>query len=438
MAGMFRGAVSFNQDISNWDVSKVTRMNLMFNGALSFDQNLGDWFPISVTNFSSFLTDAVLSVTNYDSTIVGWAEKNLQPNLTFDAGESKYTTISTRPELGPGSGPRGKIINEFGWTINDGGLYEPRKVAEITFDEGNAINYASSQNGVIVDAEFTKDRFNNSQEALSLNGQGEYVNFSDSSDFKFGYEDFTVSFWYNYSGNSVGNILGKQAPRDGYQFVALPDSNGQLQLDLKSNNFSLTSSAREIFKVSVPKNQWTNIIYIHKVSDEGMLIVNGDTAAVKSFNNDLFRGFDGGSAPFLLGAESSFITDFFEGYIDDINLYNYAISSQEVDSLWGGYIPTSNEPISTSHPNEFRLEQNYPNPFNPSTTISYTLAQSTKVTIQIYDTNGRLVSTLIDNKQQVSGKHRVQYNAASLASGVYFYQIKSPVFTQTKKFTLIK
>lgn len=72
-------------------------------------------------------------------------------------------------------------------------------------------------------------------------------------------------------------------------------------------------------------------------------------------------------------------------------------------------------------PETIKLEQNYPNPFNPQTTIQFQIPQQSKVRMQVYNTLGRRVATLID-KEVNSGYYKLQWNAAQhLASGVYFY-----------------
>ena len=86
---------------------------------------------------------------------------------------------------------------------------------------------------------------------------------------------------------------------------------------------------------------------------------------------------------------------------------------------------------------KFDLKQNYPNPFNPSTTISYDLPLPSHVLLQVYDVQGREVVTLVNEKMN-AGMHAVEWNAASLASGVYLYRLQVKNYSETKKLILLR
>jgi hypothetical protein len=93
-------------------------------------------------------------------------------------------------------------------------------------------------------------------------------------------------------------------------------------------------------------------------------------------------------------------------------------------------------------PLDYALEQNYPNPFNPSTVIRFQIPGQARndnvlVTLKVYDVLGREVTTLV-NEEKEAGRYEVEFNAASLPSGIYFYRMEAGTFVDVKKMIVIK
>jgi len=93
-------------------------------------------------------------------------------------------------------------------------------------------------------------------------------------------------------------------------------------------------------------------------------------------------------------------------------------------------------------PEPLALFQNRPNPFNPATTIGYYLPAAGHVSIEIYDSSGRLVARLVD-AVQAKGSHEASWNGRNgvgieVGSGVYFYRLTAEKETLTKKLVLLK
>jgi hypothetical protein len=107
------------------------------------------------------------------------------------------------------------------------------------------------------------------------------------------------------------------------------------------------------------------------------------------------------------------------------------------NSDFEGYQPVIIDNVLAYHPDKFSLQQNYPNPFNPSTIISYSIPKSEIVTIKIYNLIGQEIKTLVNNYQN-TGSYKITFNAASLPTGIYFYQMQAGTFKEVKKMVLIK
>ncbi|MXX41079.1 MAG: T9SS type A sorting domain-containing protein, partial [Gemmatimonadetes bacterium] len=104
--------------------------------------------------------------------------------------------------------------------------------------------------------------------------------------------------------------------------------------------------------------------------------------------------------------------------------------------------PTALTAAKETTPATFTLTQNYPNPFNAATTIEFQLAASSAVKLDIYDSIGQKVRTLVA-RHLAAGHYRTQWNGRddagrTVASGAYFYRLRAGAFLDIKQLTLIK
>jgi hypothetical protein len=100
----------------------------------------------------------------------------------------------------------------------------------------------------------------------------------------------------------------------------------------------------------------------------------------------------------------------------------------------------ANPSITTSNSNnskvyDYGLAQNYPNPFNKATTLQFTVPKAEKVNLILFDISGRAVKVLVNGSRD-AGTHTVNFNAGSLAKGIYYYRMQAGVFTAVKKLTI--
>lgn len=118
----------------------------------------------------------------------------------------------------------------------------------------------------------------------------------------------------------------------------------------------------------------------------------------------------------------------------------------EIGSAGSGallYTSMNGMTVGVSHngselPQRYSLSQNYPNPFNPHTKIDFTIPESSRISLIIYDITGKEVKRLIDNEIRPASKYTVNFNAGNLTSGVYFYKLIAGNFISTKKLILLK
>ncbi|MDZ7623064.1 MAG: T9SS type A sorting domain-containing protein [Ignavibacteriaceae bacterium] len=120
-------------------------------------------------------------------------------------------------------------------------------------------------------------------------------------------------------------------------------------------------------------------------------------------------------------------------------IYNYRLKQIDYDGTYKHHLAQQVEVFS---PAEFSLAQNYPNPFNPTTTIGFSLATDSKVSLKIFNALGQEVNSIV-NGNMTSGFHEIAFDASEFNSGVYFYRIDATGidgqnFSQVRKMILAK
>ncbi len=115
--------------------------------------------------------------------------------------------------------------------------------------------------------------------------------------------------------------------------------------------------------------------------------------------------------------------------------YRFIINNTDSLQITSSITGISQQPVLI--PTVYALSQNYPNPFNPTTIIKYSVPKAGLVTIKVFDVLGREVSTLV-NQEKMPGNYNAEFDAGSLASGIYFYRMKAGNFVDTKKLVLLK
>jgi hypothetical protein len=163
---------------------------------------------------------------------------------------------------------------------------------------------------------------------------------------------------------------------------------------------------------------------------------------------DIYSGYGGGAHRYgILDLDGSGIINSGQG---DVFRVNYkGVNEIEVYPLrvfdeFGIEMPTKYGAREKKEalPLQYELSQNYPNPFNPATTIKYTLVDQGHVELTVYNVLGQTVKQLVAGEQK-AGQHAIVWDGTDnsghqVATGVYFYRLKTEQFTQSRKMTLLK
>lgn len=175
-----------------------------------------------------------------------------------------------------------------------------------------------------------------------------------------------------------------------------------------------------------------------RISESGSVVIdnyyNGDPCIIASgkiidlTTNKLIYTFNESILEIILTKSNTIVVI----ATDNIYIYFYSL---------GTYTGITSK-SKTTLPKKLSLSQNYPNPFNPSTTIEYTLPSASHVTVQIFNNNGQLIKSLVDEEKS-TGDYSVIWdgknnNGGRVASGVYFYTVKTDDNELVKKMVLLK
>ena len=107
-------------------------------------------------------------------------------------------------------------------------------------------------------------------------------------------------------------------------------------------------------------------------------------------------------------------------------------------AIWeGNPVAVGNQEEGDDIPRTFVLFQNYPNPFNPATEINFLLPNTSYVTLEVFNSLGQKIATLVDEKRE-AGRYQARWDGTGFPSGVYFYRLETQGFTKTIKMLLMK
>ncbi|GIK23258.1 MAG: hypothetical protein BroJett005_26720 [Ignavibacteriota bacterium] len=262
----------------------------------------------------------------------------------------------------------------------------------------------------------------------------------------------TVTVGITYDGGTTEEIL--------YQVV---DPTANVGPTLIEGSFTTPATGSENAQLQISYNGYTfNIDYIYwdnlcvkqvipveltsftAKSDNNTVTLNWTTAT--ELNNSGFQiersnGGEYQSVGFVAGHGTSTSTNNYVYLDQNVEAGTYTYRLKQID-LDGSFEYSNAVEVEVLGLREYTLGQNYPNPFNPSTTINFSLAVDSKVSLKIFNVLGQEVASLL-NGQMSAGSQKVSFDASSLNSGVYFYRLEADgidgqKFSSTKKMILTK
>jgi hypothetical protein len=321
-----------------------------------------------------------------------------------------------------------RIYNRALTSAEVNALYSDGLVAYYPLN-GNANDASGNGNNGILNGGITwvADYNANAGHAAHFNGTDGYISVPNSPSMQIGTNSMTITLLFNCEATPQipAPFIGKNNTSD-------EPAQYTLQLNpLTEIHFGITDTSNNM--------QWGHKDYAFNYNQWYLLAAAWDGDTVRIYvdkvlvsSSPLKASMKPDNHPVEIGRDTGGLTDWYQGTMDEIRIYNRALSGTEINA-----IPTSVHSAGTSIPEGYSLLNNYPNPFNPSTTIQYGLPSRSHVSLTVFNSLGQTVTSLMNGEQE-AGYHEVHFDGSHLPSGVYFYRMQAGRFTETKKLLLMK
>ncbi len=268
---------------------------------------------------------------------------------------------------------------------------------------------------------------------LVFNGVNDYATVPASTSLDINAAEVSISLWTNLAllPNDLPGAYGPLYDSDTDNYVLYEDK-GSNELRFK------VTTDKSAERPGIPASYLRTGIWLHVAGvydgSKAMIYLNGQL-----HDSHPLTGTVRPKQRATIGASAG---SYFKGAIDDIQIFNRALTGEEIRFLYAGEDPATGVVTRRQMPRQSHLELNYPNPFNPATTFRYVLTERGKVRLAVYDRLGREVAQLVDAIQE-PGAHEVHWQACGrhglpLSSGVYFYRLTTQGYEATGKTSFLK
>jgi len=444
---------------------KVTGITLAENGAPAYASQpnpVNEATSVNLTHILSWLPGAATTSHDvYFGTTYPPPFVQNQADSIFSPGTLEYnTTYYWQINEINSSGTTAGAIWSF-TTIEAVGM-----VAHWKMDENSgSIIYDDSGNGndgTLINMDDEAWIIGVTGNALQFDGIDDYVHVPHSPSIDFTDQDFSISFWLKQSATDrsmtyiIKGTHSDQGTGKRYEvfYPHLSNPGGLIFGDSTNNpwviwpniNFSISEWLRVGFAIddnitspeaimqdtNFVKGEWVHIV-ASRIASEDMLYLYANTDLLGyTYDNtgDISQNED-----LYIGVSPDEDNTNFEGALDDIRIYNYALSDEEIESIYYGEINNIEEhkvPVTS----EIDLKI-YPNPSNTKTTIIYSLTQTEKIKLSVYNLIGQEIEVLADQIKP-AGKHTIEFDASKLNSGMYIFKLQAGSEIKTSKMLYLK
>ena len=273
-------------------------------------------------------------------------------------------------------------------------------------------------------ATLAEDRFGNLNSAYGFDGIDDHIAYPTL--FSSAPVAITTAAWFKaMQTNDEGKIL-YHGDNGEFQLISIGDS--------ALGAVHLPSTWYFTYATTIPSN-WHFLTGVWEQGGSYLLYLDGILVDSISVPNEPLLDVGPTYQP-SIGSYNRTAGSYYWGYIDDIRIYDRALSVNEIDSLFNEGT-TSVEQIDASTPTEFVLKHNYPTPFNPSTTINFSIPEASFVSLKVFNSLGQEIETLVA-KELNAGNYKYDWNAKNFTSGIYFYTLQTEGLIETKKMILLK